>query len=929
MQGCVKVKKLGLRIIVFLLLILMLGAFKYIEKKEIITSPTISNANETYPYISIIKDGISYNVMYPYTRDVEMITGDSYTSFYADEIVELELTDTNNVIDITYEIVDMINDEVIIKSLINKNNITIENNRVLAKILIPNIKKKVYPYLLKLTYNKNNNTTLSYYQNFYITDKVNISEINKKVIQFHNSTFNKDINLINQLIKIDGTKSGSLAYANNNSDIKSLIWDFGLDIIKMNDPYIRIKNIDNNNQKYDVELKYTVAVRINHEFEYWDFIEKYKLSGNENISIDSFERLGSTKTDAYYDEINNNIVIGAGSSNIITQHKQSDNEQFYCFVRNNQLWLFDMKTNRLNKIFGFDKLDSDYLVDNYNQHKVEIVDIDNNGKIIYIVYGYMNTGENEGNNGIAIYKFNYYSRLNERIGFISLPYNFQKLDYYMKYYKYIPKGEQYLYSIIDSNLYQFDLAVGDIKKLQEHIPYDVSRFFVTDNGKTMMWNENINEKENKTVKGITIKGHNLLKYELNNGKDNIHVLESYENNLIIGYYNISDTIEKLDGSVTYLYSKLQIINENGSIIEEINSENGTFYKDIRKTQNGIIMHIAKKDRYIHSNPIYSRVDINHIREEEIVLRTNKEVTVGFSNMETPFNYTKMLITSEDMIAKSLIDNTYTIKEKEHNINIHYFKDEEVNRIIYELVSNGKYEGMYETITDALINKEQDTNVYILRNLNKGKKIMYTSKKYPYRKIRGIPVIPQKPDLPRGCEVTSLAMLLNYDLTEKVDKLQLANEVTKDTTPYEIIDGMIKFGDVHKGFVGDMANSKKKGYAVYHEPIIELAEKYIPNKVINISGSSFEDVLYYVGIGRPVWVISPNIYTKVPKSSIQQWNTSSGIIEISFHEHSVLIVGYDSQYVYFNDPSKNMVRKKKITDFKAGWDNLGKQAILIY
>src|SRR5690606_20217062 len=87
-----------------------------------------------------------------------------------------------------------------------------------------------------------------------------------------------------------------------------------------------------------------------------------------------------------------------------------------------------------------------------------------------------------------------------------------------------------------------------------------------------------------------------------------------------------------------------------------------------------------------------------------------------------------------------------------------------------------------------------------------------------------PHIKQMPELPRGCEVTSLAMLLAF-AGIYVDKMTLAKEIKRDPTPYKKIGDQITFGNPYDGFVGDMYSFDNPGLGVYHGPITELANKY--------------------------------------------------------------------------------------------------------
>jgi len=49
--------------------------------------------------------------------------------------------------------------------------------------------------------------------------------------------------------------------------------------------------------------------------------------------------------------------------------------------------------------------------------------------------------------------------------------------------------------------------------------------------------------------------------------------------------------------------------------------------------------------------------------------------------------------------------------------------------------------------------------------------------------------------------------------------------------------------------------------------------------------------------------------------------------MTFNEHSTVVTGFDSEYIYLNDPYAN-VANKAITraNFEASWNQFGRQAI---
>ena len=76
------------------------------------------------------------------------------------------------------------------------------------------------------------------------------------------------------------------------------------------------------------------------------------------------------------------------------------------FVFNRDLWLYDQDSSLAVKLFSFrSEADSTGRSD-YNRHDIEILSVDDEGGVHFLVYGYMNRGLHEGSQGISICRYN-------------------------------------------------------------------------------------------------------------------------------------------------------------------------------------------------------------------------------------------------------------------------------------------------------------------------------------------------------------------------------------------------------------------------------------------------------------------------------------------------------------------------------------------
>jgi uncharacterized protein YvpB len=187
-------------------------------------------------------------------------------------------------------------------------------------------------------------------------------------------------------------------------------------------------------------------------------------------------------------------------------------------------------------------------------------------------------------------------------------------------------------------------------------------------------------------------------------------------------------------------------------------------------------------------------------------------------------------------------------------------------------------------------------------------------------VLDVPLLNQmdSPRLYNGCEVTSLAMILNYKGIS-VTKNQLAEAIT--SVPLQYSNG--EYGNPNSGFVGNMENGP--GLGVYHEPIFKLAQKYL--EAADLTNSSFDQLVNEVANGNPVWVITTSTFA--PVSEFQSWQTPEGTVDITYKMHSVVITGYDSSSIYINNPYGTKNQKVDRESFIEAWEQMGKQAVVLY
>lgn len=188
----------------------------------------------------------------------------------------------------------------------------------------------------------------------------------------------------------------------------------------------------------------------------------------------------------------------------------------------------------------------------------------------------------------------------------------------------------------------------------------------------------------------------------------------------------------------------------------------------------------------------------------------------------------------------------------------------------------------------------------------------------------VPFIHQLEETPliNGCEVTSLAMLLNYYGVD-VSKNTLAEQIA--TVPVEYEDGFK--GDPNEGFVGDMSDDLW-AMGVFVSPIAELANQYVPTgyAVVASEETNLDDLLEQVTAGQPVWTLVTVDFIPPQNDDYKLWSTRNGDLYLTANIHAAVITGFNDTYIYVNDPLENKNRSVSRKQFEKTFNEMGKQSL---
>lgn len=149
------------------------------------------------------------------------------------------------------------------------------------------------------------------------------------------------------------------------------------------------------------------------------------------------------------------IMLGISNDSRVGA-KSSANGDFLSFISSRELWLYQQSERRAVNVFTFNGGDEQDARTNYGQHNVKVMSVSDSGDIVFLVYGYMNRGANEGRMGVAGYQYDESDNHVTELFFIPVRESYEMLEAELEQLTYLNSSGM-LYYLLEGSVYGIDL----------------------------------------------------------------------------------------------------------------------------------------------------------------------------------------------------------------------------------------------------------------------------------------------------------------------------------------------------------------------------------------------------------------------------------------------------------------------------------------
>lgn len=528
------------------------AAFFGIVTNQVNEDLTTEMAEASLPVISLYTDNIEVNELHGYTEEMDgAFMRDTITPISEDRMLPVKISTYGNDIEtISYEIRSLDGKRLVANAAIESFEESGEHIEVLLPI--QNLLEKGTEYLLVICLGYGENEVRFYTRIMEPVDCY-VTECLSFVQEFHDTTFSKEnIDNIKMYLEQATGDNTTLQYTNLNSSLKQVGWaNLGGERFTKATP--SIKEITST---YSVISMNYVLTRVDEGgvSEYYNVEENYRVRYTASrMYMLNFERqVNEIFRGETADLEGKYIQLGIRNGDV--EYKSSDTGNIVAFVQEGELWSYNQSENTLAKVFSFRGYEGIDERENYGEHDIKIVNVDEAGSITYIVYGYMNRGIHEGKVGTAIYRYDSLANTNDEALFIASKQSYEVIKADLGQLMYVNEGSVF-FIMLGGSVYSIDLNTMETEEVISDL--DEGEYAISESNRLFAWIEPGSEAGSERISIVDLTTERVEIIDAAAG-EYLLPLGFLGEDLVYGVVKVSDVEIDAAGKAIYPMYKLNI-----------------------------------------------------------------------------------------------------------------------------------------------------------------------------------------------------------------------------------------------------------------------------------------------------------------------------------------------------------------------------------
>ena len=319
-----------------------------------------------------------------------------------------------------------------------------------------------------------------------------------------------------------------------------------------------------------VSLRYTMAAQSEQgNYDSYNVDEYYRIrQSGDKMYLLNYEREANQIFDSRNDLMGSSRINLGISSTQSERVVNSSNSRFTCFVRQSDLWSFDNGSSTFTRVFSFDDESSDGVRERYPDHNIKVMEADDDGNIHFIVYGYMNRGEHEGEVGVSLCRYDAKKNDVSELIYIPVDVPYDVLSENVGEVAYIGANGAF-YILLDDSLYSIDLTSKE--KMTEISGLTDETYAVSENGTAIAYSLNGQIYNTDTIRIFDMASGTDYQIKARQG-DRLRVIGYIRNDFVYGEAHADDIVRYSNGGVMFPMYRIAIMDSGNNLIKEYQND---------------------------------------------------------------------------------------------------------------------------------------------------------------------------------------------------------------------------------------------------------------------------------------------------------------------------------------------------------------------